>query len=451
MPGLIQGLEIARRALVAHQSALNVTSNNIANVNTKGYSRQRALLVASPDEKTADGFVGTGVTMEGVERMRDGFVDAQVRQEMGVAGEWSARSDALSQLESVVNEPSDQGLAAMLDGFWNACQDLSNQPEDTASRAAVVAAAQNFTDSLHDMVTRLGQISESARAGVQSDATQVNDLLREVGSLNVQIAGAEAGGQAIPGLLDRRDLVLDQLADLAGATASTRSDGSAYVRIAGRTAVNGGLVEQLGVRSDVSGGSGALRVVFGSDSAPISSPSGKIGGLLEVSGQEVPEFLGQLDVLASGLADSVNRLHRAGPSHLNFFTGTSAESIAVTPGIVADATLVNAGKLGDPGDNDIALAIGALRNARVMNRGTASISDFYRLQINGLGTKAQQANQMNENQSAAVQSLEAQRQSVMGVNLDEELTGMIATQKAYQAAARIFSVVSTMLDDLLKV
>lgn len=86
MPGLIQGLEIARRSLLAYQAALNVSANNAANVAVKGYTRQRALLVSTPDEKTPDGFVGTGVDMAGVTRARDTFLDIQARQEMSLAG-----------------------------------------------------------------------------------------------------------------------------------------------------------------------------------------------------------------------------------------------------------------------------------------------------------------------------------------------------------------------------
>src|SRR5512137_1326100 len=107
MPGLMQGLEIARRALLAHQSSLNVTGNNLANVATPGYTRQRAEMIPSPSERTPEGILGTGVVMDGISRLRDVFLDTQIRDEMGLAGKWSARSDILNRVESVLNEPSD--------------------------------------------------------------------------------------------------------------------------------------------------------------------------------------------------------------------------------------------------------------------------------------------------------------------------------------------------------
>ena len=99
MPGLIQGLETARRALLAHQAALNVTSNNLANVGTPGYSRQRPVLIPTPSERTPDGIIGTGVKLDDIRRSRNYFVDLQIREEMGLAGKWSTRSETLSQVE----------------------------------------------------------------------------------------------------------------------------------------------------------------------------------------------------------------------------------------------------------------------------------------------------------------------------------------------------------------
>ena len=166
--------------------------------------------------------------------------------------------------------------------------------------------------------------------------------------------------------------------------------------------------------------------------------------------QDIPAFQSQLDQLASTLASSVNRLHQAGPSRLEFFQGSTAADISVKADLTADPTQVNSGTTGDSGDNDIALAIGALGTAKLMSRGTATLASAYGSQVTSLGALSQQATQTSSNQNAAVQSLQAQRQSVIGVNLNDELTNMITTQQAYQAAARVFSTINSMLDDLLK-
>src|SRR5690606_33845105 len=142
MSGLIQGLEIARRALLAHQAALNVTGHNIANVATEGYTRRSPVLVPMPPEQTPNGILGTGVRLEGVSRNRSFFLDTQLRKEASLAGRWESRSQVLQQIESLVAEPSDGGIGALLDGFFNAWLELSNQPEDAGTRAVVVQAGQ---------------------------------------------------------------------------------------------------------------------------------------------------------------------------------------------------------------------------------------------------------------------------------------------------------------------
>jgi flagellar hook-associated protein 1 FlgK len=451
MAGLIQGLEIARRSLLAYQAALNVAGNNAANVAVKGYTRQNPLLVTTPDERTPEGYLGTGVDMAGVTRARDTFLDIQVRQEMSLSGRWQARADMLERVEGLVNEPSDQGLSQLLDQFWNAWLDLSNQPEDPAAKSMVVARGEGLVQGLHDLASQTIALSESADSDLQARVTQVNGRLEEVAKLNVQLTKAEAGGKQEPALRDRRDLILDELANDVGATYVARADGSVAVRVGDRKVVDGEVVQGLAVLQTRRGDRLESRLVYASDSTAPTALGGELGGILEVRDQVLPAFLGQLDQLASTLADSVNRIHVAGPSRLPFFRGNTATNIEVVPELSADSSQVNAGSTGDPGDNDIALAVAALRDARLLNRGTATISTFYQTQVTNLGSLAEQANNGSENQKAAVESIEAQRQSVVGVNLEDELTRMTTLQRAYEAAARVLTVIDSACEALLNI
>jgi flagellar hook-associated protein 1 len=450
MPGLVQGLEIARRALLAHQAALNVTGNNVANVATPGYSRQKALLVPMPSERTPEGMLGTGVRMEGVQRVRDIFVDTQIRDEMGLAGSWSSRSDLLSRVESILNEPSDNGLGSLLDTFWNSWLDLSNNPEDAAARSVVVQSGEAVASGLRQMDTRIRDIIEATDVDLEQRITHLDSLFDEMATLNAQISRAEVGGGVEANLRDRRDLILDELARTAGATSLVRGDGTVVVRLGGRTVVEGNATIPLEVQRYNDDGRVRMRIVFATDQSVPSFMSGELAGLMETRDHALPAFLDQMDALAANLVDNVNRLHEAGPSHLPFFRGSKAELLEVTPEVAQDPSQINAGSTGDPGDNDIAVAIAALREQPTMTRGTASISTFYRAAVADLGSQAQQASSLSESQDAAVTSLESQRQAVIGVNMDEELTRMITTQKAYEAAARVFTAVSDMLDTLLK-
>lgn len=449
MGGLTQGLETARRALLAHQASMNVTGNNLANVNTEGYTRQRARLVPSSSAITSHGILGTGVVMEGVDRLRDVFLDAQIRQEIGMAGRWGARTSVLSRIEGVVNEPSDTGVAALLDSFWNSWLDLSNNPEDAAARSVVLQRGAALAQGLQQQDVRLRNVIESTDVDLEQRVSHLNARLEELANLNAQIRRAEIGGGVEANLRDRRDLIVDQLARECGATTMVRMDGSVVVRLGGRTVVQGNSTLRLSTQRYNEGGHVRVKVIFVDDKTSPAFMSGELSGLLEIRDEVLPNMLDRMDVMAKALIDTVNRLHEAGPSHLPFFRGHSAGTIQLAPEVAKDPSQVNAGTTGDPGDNDIAVAIGGLREARLLERGTATISDYYRGVVADLGSMGQQAAFLSESQESAVRSLEAQRQSVMGVNMDEELTRMITIQTAYEAAARVFSTMGKMFETLL--
>jgi flagellar hook-associated protein 1 len=450
MPGLIQGLETARRALLAQQAALNVTGNNVANASTPGYTRQKAILEPTPSERTPDGIIGTGVQMTGVQRARDIFLDVQVRDEMGLSGKWQARADILTRVESILNEPGDTGVGALFDQFWNAWLDLSNQPEDSAARSVVVQRGQALAQGLQQLDQRVREISDATDTDLKQRVQDLNSSFEQMAALNAQIANSEVGGNVDAALRDTRDLLVDKLAQDTGATTLLRGDGTLVVRVGGRTVVEGDSTVPLTTQEYNDGGHVRIRVLFGNDKNAPTSLSETIAGQLEVRDQVLPQFMDQINELATNLISSVNRLHQAGPSRLPFFRGTRASNIEVAPDVAKDVSQVNASTSGDPGDNDIAVAIASLRDARTMDRGTSTMADFYRSSVTDLGALTQQAKTTSENQATAVQTLDNQRQAVIGVNLDEELTRMITTQKAYEAAARVFSTVSSMLDTMLQ-
>ncbi len=450
MAGLSQAMDIARRSLLAQQAAISVTGNNLANVNTPGYTRQTAILDPSPSELTPQGVLGTGVSMDGIQRTRDVFLDSQVRSEMALAGRWDARSETLTQAESVLNEPTDSGLGDLMDNFWNSWLELSNQPESSSARSVVIQSGQDLAQGLQQIDSQIRAIINSSTADLSQRVDQLDTSLQQVADLNVQITTSEIGGGVDGNLRDQRDLLLDQLAQSAGASSTIRSDGTAVVRIGGRTVVDGDSVVPLELQGSVQGGQTTMNLAFADHlDAPVAL-SGELGGILEARDQVLPSFLSQMDQLASTIASTVNEVHSAGPTHLNFFTGNTAATLQVNPDIANDPSQLNAGTTGDAGDNDIALAIANLRDARTMDRSTATMGDYYQAVVTNLGSLGQQANTMSQNEDAAVQSLDANRQSAIGVNMDEELTRMVTTEKAYDAAAKVFSTVSDMFDTLLQ-
>ena len=142
MPGLMTGLETARRALIAHQLRLGVLSHNIANAATRGYSRQEAILDPTPGLRAFQGALGTGVTVAAIRRHRDPFFDARARTAQGLLGRYAAARTALAQADAAFAEPGDSGISARLADFWSSWHELANRPRDVSARAAVQGAGR---------------------------------------------------------------------------------------------------------------------------------------------------------------------------------------------------------------------------------------------------------------------------------------------------------------------
>lgn len=451
MPGLIAGLEVARRALLAHQAALTVTGHNISNVATPGFTRRKSILLPQEAERTPEGSLGSGVEFGGVSRSRDLFLDSQLREESGLAGKWEARSDSLGRIEILLNEPSGSGLSELLNEFWNSWLDLSNSPEDFAARTVVVQKGETLATAFRQTDTRLESVLDSSDREVEQAVAEINARLEEVGRLNSQIYSVQTSQGETADLEDRRDYLIDSLAKDSGASHLVRADGTLVVRIGNRTVVQGNDVSGLALERYAEGQHSHLRVVYAFDGVKPDDLSGRIGGLIEVREQLLPAFREQLGSLARTLVQSVNRVHEAGPSRLGFFRGNRIDNIEVVPDLALDPSKVNAGSSGDAGDNDIALSIAALRDARILANSTATPGSFYSAAVAGVGSLRQQASIIAEGQNSAVRSLEAQRQAAIGVNLDEELARLIESQRAYQSAARLFHTWDTMFDALLSI
>ncbi|MDC3416126.1 flagellar hook-associated protein FlgK [Aquibacillus salsiterrae] len=245
MVSTFNGLEVAKRALFTQQSALYTTSNNIANANTEGYTRQRvnfeqtgAFPPASRNRPQIPGQVGSGVQAGSIERVRDQFLDVQYRGENSKLGYFDSRADALKQMEGIMNEPSDQGLSKTLDQFWQSLQDVSVNPEDAGARSVVtqrgIAVAETFnylSDSLQGVKTDL-------QNELNISATETNSLINQINNVNQQIGTIEPNGYLPNDLYDERDRLIDQLSTLVDIKVTyTKSDGQANPIAIGKASI----------------------------------------------------------------------------------------------------------------------------------------------------------------------------------------------------------------------
>jgi len=479
MSGISQLLETARRALLSQQYGMAVTGHNIANASTPGYSRQRAEFSATSPLLTSYGFLGTGVMVENVSRLRNRFLDQQIRSCNDSLGMANAEYQILSQIEAMFNEPSTSGLSGTMDRFFRAWQELSTQPESAVARDALMVEAKAMTDAFRQLNSDMRSLRGSLREEITLKLDQINTLAKDIAHLNTDILAAGAGGQNPNDLKDLRDSKLEELSLLANVSISEDSLGSVNVSLGGTVIAGNGDFRTLraipGPTVSIADKDFAqLRIVTDASYGQIMLTGGEAGGLLKSYNTTIPELLGRQDRLAAAIITSVNELHAAGYGRqnpprngINFFMGRDAESIAIdltdtSSGAAAGTapSIDNIATSSSPtaaGNNDIALLIAGLDKKRPLVTGGGvmlldglSISEYYNQTVAGIGSAVHRADTMIESQELVVAQLSQQRESVSGVSLDEEMTNMIKFQHAYDAAAKLINTANEMFETILE-
>lgn len=447
-------LSAAARALVTHQKAMAVTTHNISNAETEGYSRQRAVLGTSEPMITPDGLIGTGVELKDIERMRDPLLDDIYRGETSTASFHGERAEQLGRIEQVFGEPSDTGLMAALDAFWNAWSDLATDPLSDAARSVVRERGLALSDRFWQLSAGLSDIKTAGHHRVDGLVARTNELASHIASLNGRIVSAEAGGAQAGDLRDARDTALDELGELVDIQVVGRDNGGIGVYIEGQALVDGTSTRSL-VRA-TAGGSTELR--FEGRSTPIRAPGGRIGALIGVIEDELAAAQTQLDGLAGDLVARVNALHRtgvnaSGDTDIPFFdpAGTTANNVRLSAEVQGDPAAIAAGTGAadgsyQAGENDVALEIQRLRDVPA---GSGVLAERYTELVARTGSKVASAESSAEVHETLARQADTRRKSVSGVSVDEELTIMIRQQAAFGAAARIVGRADEMLQTLL--
>lgn len=465
-------LNLANRALVSQQLALDITGHNIANANNDGFTRQAAEMIASvpftvvgmsrPQQAAQ---LGTGVDIANVKRFRDGFVDLQFRQEQQLLGQWESTHTAIGRLEQSLNEPSSEGLASALSKFWNEWSGLANSPESQASRKALVESAQTLTTQMNNMYRTWESQQRDLDRQIVLRVQDVNNLTTRIARLNDQVIRIVGAGDQPNDLRDQRDQLIDQLAKIVNITYAEGSNGSVTINIGGRTAVYSNQSFDLVVQKDPTNPDGFSRIMWRDDARssqvppldldPAAITSGQLYGDLFSRDVVIAKALDDLQGLGATLITRVNEQHSLGfglndQTGLPFFSGTGADDIDVSDVVLSDLDNVAAASSQlSPGDGSNALLIHDLQRALTMNNQSASMEDFYAGLVAEIGILRQQAGGMEENESLLSSHLAQQRQSIGGVSLDEETTNLIRYQHAYNAAARVVTVVDEMLDRII--
>jgi flagellar hook-associated protein 1 FlgK len=457
LPGLFGIYETGRRSLLAYQSAMSTVGHNVANAATPGFRRQRVDLQATMPVRDLFGSIGTGVTLNNVQRVEDRFLEMAVRREIPVLAGFTARAGLLAQAESAFGEPSDGGITTLLDDFYGAWDDLASNPEDAAVRGTVVRTGVTLVDAVRASRARLEQQAASVDGEIGRTLDDANRVLTDLAHVNQAILTAEREGRVPPDLEDRRDLLLDAAAELVGATSQVNEDGTATVWVAERVVLQRGETLELSFRAENGSVDRKLRIE-GRELLP-EEVDGRIGGLVRARDEDIRGAMRRLDEFAVRIARDVNAIHRTGTDQHgrpagDFFVmddivgndgvDRAAEAIRVARPLLDDSMKVAAGRTGEPGDGSLALDLAALRND------PAGATGMLQTLVVDLGSRSREAMDVLEGQQLVVDSYLAQRESVSGVSLDEEAANLMRFQRSYEAAARVLSTADDMVRTILE-
>jgi flagellar hook-associated protein 1 len=473
--GLNGALLMGTQSLDAQQVAIETTGNNIANINTPGYARQRANMV-SDVQNGQGGEFDMGVSVSDIESLRSPLLDSLVQQSLGEQGyadnnaaQTSTVQDSLGEQFTSAGSSSASGTVVSgagpvqdgLSNFFSALQSLASTPTDGTARQAVVQDAQTLSSAINGAYQRL-QTNQSALATDASSITsQINQLSQSIASLNEQITSTEAtSGSTSNGLRDARSADIETLSGLVNVTATTQSNGSVTVALAdnpsvqlvsGSDGAGAGTTQSLSVSYNAN--ASTPLTVSGSTSGMLGTgvPSGgSLGADLNVANNVIGSpaasgntgLLGELDGVTTALMTQVNTQNEAGFDMSGnaggaIFTGTGAANFAVSSSVVNDPSLLAAGNGSGTLDGSNAQAMANLQTS-------ASITPAFQTMVSNLGQTVSTAASSQTTQDQVTQQLQAQRNSVSGVSIDEEMTNLINFQQAYSASARFITTISNM-------
>ena len=305
------GLEVGKRSLSAHQQAMGVTGHNISSANKEGYSRQKVEMNTITNKHEKYGQVGIGAEVDEINRARDTFIDDRMMKEKSANAKWEIRDINIKNMEYIINEPSDQSIRKVLDEYWEAMQDLSQNPEDMSTRVSLRERAVALSNSVSSTYERFESLRTDFDQIKDVVANDINSSLRRLAEINGQVRRVEAGGAQANDLRDEFDLLVEKLSEMVNVKVSRKGSENA-VSIGGRTVVQGDTFKEISVKREAKVNEGFAQLYWDDIDEPVLVQTGKLKGLLELRDEDAIKYMKYMDQLAIGLIDNTNDVNKAG-------------------------------------------------------------------------------------------------------------------------------------------
>ncbi|MEB3246217.1 MAG: flagellar hook-associated protein FlgK [Vampirovibrionales bacterium] len=498
-PGFF-GLLNAHRSMTAIQAAIETVNQNISNANTEGYSRQSVIMEAADPYPPVNltqlrekGLLGQGTQVDRIDRVRDSFLDGQFRLENSTLGSHETIHDAMTQIQSILAEPTDTGVSTAMQKFFDSAQELSIHPENMAARANflqssvdLLAVVKQQANQLSDLRTNLvgdpAVTGSAAASQLGLRVTEVNEKLAQITSLNSSINNISAAGGAPNDLLDKRDLLLDDLSKLVNINVTHTANNQLNLSIGGQTMIRGTVqVDSLQVVANPGPSPTPddtptlVQTVTGGATLNSTITGGQIHGLLTMGGNgstvtTVRGVLGELNTLFDTLAQQVNTLQTGGrdldgnatpPAIFDLAAGSTLAIFrySVSPTLLGDLRQVAAAiddstatspvGFAGAGDGRNALAIAQLKNTNLAALGNIKLSEYFDTALSGVGVDARSYEDRANAQLNVVETLDGNRQSVSSVNMDEEMINLLRFQRAFEASSRLVNTYNEIAQTLI--
>lgn len=316
MANSFAGIEIGKRSLMAHSTQIQTAGHNISNADTEGYSRQRVIVksfepIYRPDLERAmvPGQIGQGCDVESINRIKDELLESRIVEQKNVESYWETRDKYYSMIESVYNEPNDVSVRTNMDKFWQGWQELSTYPESDAARLAVVVRGQTLTNSIQQQYKSLRGIGDQINGDIEAVVKQVNDLSRQIASVNGEIVRSKGLGDNPNDLMDRRDLLVEKLSSLINVTVTQKDPDEFMVHTDGQIIVQGSLARQIETVGQLDN-NGYGKLMWSDTKLDAEFHGGTLGALVELRDKNIRTEIQSLNTMALNFADLVNDVHR---------------------------------------------------------------------------------------------------------------------------------------------